>query len=74
MGQVNGFEDLMGYRTPGIGPDRAREPKPIREGAPFNCREDAFEGPGLYQVIRRRINIAEPQSGGHSTISTASQR
>ena len=25
---MNGFEDLMGYWTPGIGPDRAREPAP----------------------------------------------
>jgi hypothetical protein len=50
---VNGLEDLMGYWTPGIGPDRAREPAPIREGAPFNCREDAFEGPGLRGLPRQ---------------------
>src|SRR5208282_2238194 len=73
-GQADSFEDLLGYGTPGIGPDRGCQPAPVRQGTPFNCREDAFEGPSLHRVIRRRVNVAELQGSRHCTISTASER
>jgi len=70
-GQLRGADGPLG---PTDRPDRACEPAPVRKGASFNCRENAFEGPRLHRVIRRRVNVAELQGSGHSTISTASER